>query len=102
MIVVYTLPILEVRAIGRKLAGFDGSSLALVFMMSVIEACFHVDGTVDVSHHRLYRSSRCLEREGHLFRTLCEMASYGLGLDDAFDRLITAMTSSILIGSESN
>ena len=51
MIVVYILPILEVSAIGRKLAGSDGLCLALDFAMSLMEACFQMDGIVDVSQH---------------------------------------------------
>ena len=39
----------DVSAIGRKLAGFDGSFVVLALWMSLIHACFHTVGTIEVS-----------------------------------------------------
>jgi hypothetical protein len=48
-----SLPTHEVRAIGLKLVGVDGSDLAEDLPISLMEATFHADGTTEVAQHRL-------------------------------------------------
>ena len=60
----------DVREIGLKLGGNEGSSLADSLAISLMDAVFHACGTVDVCQHRLYRSNRACPKEGHLFKIL--------------------------------
>ena len=69
----------NVKAIGRKLAGSDGSLFALTLGMSLMAACFQLLGRVEDSQHWLYRCSRAGVKDGHsLFLSLSLSLSLSL------------------------
>ena len=59
------MPVDGVRAMGLKLDGSDGFSLAGPLAMSLIAAVFHRLGTEAVDQHALKRLCKARAREGH-------------------------------------
>ena len=66
--VVNRFPTHEVRAIGQKSEGSDGSTLAEVFAMNLMTAFFHVDGTEEVDQLHSNISCRLSTSEGHFLK----------------------------------
>ena len=60
------LPIHDVSAIGLKLEGVDGVSMAELFPSSLIPAVFQARGIVLVTQQQLKRSMSAAVRFGHL------------------------------------
>ena len=87
-----------VSAIGRKLPGDDGSSLAAPFGMSLTAATFQAEGTVPSMMTLLKRSRRAGWSEGHLFMMEYEIRSRGDGADENLAFLIARDSSSSVIG----
>ena len=69
-IAVKSLPTHEVRAIGLKLVGVDGSDLAVDFPISFTTASFHAEGTTEVAQQRLTMLWRATKRAGHHLKTV--------------------------------
>ena len=61
-----SFPTQEVRAIGRKL-GVDGSDSVEDLLISLMDASFHVEGTVEQTQQRLKMLCRVIKRAGHFF-----------------------------------
>ena len=76
---VNSLPMQDVRAIGLKLAGDDGSDVAHGFPSSLMAANFHVDGTAEVAQQRLNMLCRATKREGQFLKILYGIPSTGEG-----------------------
>ena len=89
-----TLPIQDVRAIGRKFLGDLGSSSAFFFPRSLNTPTFQAVGTSFTAQHVLNRWSSADIREGHFFNTRYGIWSRGLGHDTDFDLESTRVTSS--------
>ena len=68
--VVNSLPTQEVSAIGRKLAGVVGSSMAEPFPTSLIAASFHSGGITAWDQQQLNRLKRALPSERHCLKTV--------------------------------
>ena len=77
--VVNSLPMHDVRAIGLKLDGDDGSNDAAGFPISLIAANFQVDGTHEVVQQRLKMLWRATKRDGQFLKTLYGIPSTGEG-----------------------
>ena len=65
---VNSLPMQDVREIGLKLVGDDGSDVADGFPSSLMAANFHVDGTAEVAQQRLNMLCRATRREGQFLK----------------------------------
>ena len=89
----------EVSAIGRKLVGILGSSLAVCFPISFIDAVFHCAGTADCTQHELNRSWSATTSAGQFLNTLYGTPSKGQGVDLALDFLIAADISWVVISN---
>ena len=76
---VNSLPMQDVRAIGLKLAGDDGSDVADSFPSSLMAVNFHVDGTAEVAQQRLNMLCRATRREGQFLKILYGIPSTGEG-----------------------
>ena len=63
--VVNNFPMHEVRAIGLKLLGEEGSCSAVVLLINLTAANFHCVGTVESDQQQLNRSCRAVSRDGH-------------------------------------
>ena len=94
-------PMHDVSAIGLKLDGDEGSSLANPLVISLMDAVFHACGIVDVCQHRLYRLNRACTKEGHLFKILYGIWSRGDGVEEALYHLIVPLISSMEKGDSS-
>ena len=79
MTVVNSLPMHDVRAIGLKLDGDDGSDDAAGFPISLIAANFQIDGTHEVAQQRLKMLWRATKSDGQFLKTLYGIPSTGEG-----------------------
>lgn len=77
------MPTEEVRAIGLKLVGEDGSDFAEGLAISLTAANFHTDGTVELVQRRLKMLCKATRRAGHFLNTRYGIPSTGEG--DDFD-----------------
>jgi len=66
--VVNSFPVQGVKAIGLKLEGVVGSSVAAFLPISLMAAVLLADGIVAVVQQQLKRSTRAGSREGHLLK----------------------------------
>ena len=84
----------DVSAIGLKLVGVDGLSMAELFPSSFIPVVFHARGMVLVAQQQLKRSMRAAVRSGHLLNTWYGTWSKGEGEEPDLEHLTTASISS--------
>lgn len=66
--VVNSFPVQGVKAIGLKLEGVVGSSVAAFLPISLMATVLHADGIVAVFQQQLKSSTRAGSREGHLLK----------------------------------
>ena len=91
--VVKILPIHGVNAIGLKLPGLVGSSLAELLAINLIAADFHSLETMDFVQQILNMWTRIGIRAGHFLKVTYPILSKGEGADLDFILLITCMIS---------
>ena len=101
-IVVKSFPTHGVSAIGLKLEGVEGSSIAAGFPSSFTEATFHWAGTCDCAQQMLKRSCRAVSSAGHLLNTTYRTPSRGEEVDLVLDHFTAAAISSNVISSQLN
>lgn len=82
---VKSLPTHEVRAMGLKLSGHDGSFSADFFPINLIAAIFQSLGISEVDQQQLYKSKRSGTREGHRLKIVYGIWLKGDGDDECLD-----------------
>ena len=97
-----SLPRHDVRAIGLKCWGSDGSDLAASFPINCTMATFQELGTYFSFQQLSNKSSSASFNEWHFLNILYGIWSIGLGDDDDLDLVITDSTSFMVIQDSLN
>ena len=96
---VNTLLTQDVRAMGRKWDGLEGSSVAFALPSRCTMPTFQAAGTDWVDQQQLKRCSSAGSNEGHFLKTRYGTWSAGLGADEDLRPEMTALSSSSVNGA---